>query len=150
MPHFGLMDETRMSREAAMLLRAKLHLRCGRRRVRQGKDAAGLATLYDALLSGMRWHILTTPRLKEALGSNDPVERLENDRVVVALMRQAGIIDGAFPWEHFQGLVDQALMGEKGAFDRQAVLVWVDAVMTRLGVMPFDEKELPAENPATF
>ncbi|MEW6594117.1 MAG: hypothetical protein AB1413_04510 [Thermodesulfobacteriota bacterium] len=149
MPHFGLMDETRMSREAAALLRAKLHLRCGRRRVREGKDAAGLATLYDALLSAMRWHILSTPSLREALGS-DLAERLENERVVVALMRQAGMLDGIFPWDHFQGLVDQALMGKGGEFDRQALLAGVEALMTRLGVMPFDESELAPENPATF
>lgn len=138
-----------MSREAAALLRAKLHLRCGLRRVREGKDGAGLATLYDALLSAMRWHILTTPALKEMLGA-DLIERLENERVVVALMRRAGILDGVFDWEHFQGLVDQALMGEHCTPDRQALLAGVEGLMTRLGVMPFDEKELPAEAPDTF
>ena len=149
MPHFGLMDETKMSREAAALLRARLHLRCGRRRVREGKNAAGLATLYDALLSAMRWYILTTPSLREALG-RDLVEQLENERVIVALLRRAGMLDGSFDWERFQDAVDRALMEEKTEIDQEHLLAGVEALMTRLGVMPFDENELPAEPLATF
>ena len=148
MPHFGLMDEHTMPREQAALLRAKLHIRCGMRRMREGKTAAGLTTIYDAVLSGMRWRILTTP-LKERLGS-DVAERLENERVVVSLMRKAGILDGSFDWEQFQNLVDRTLMEETVAVDAETLLAAVERLMTRLGVMPFDESELPAEDQAVF
>lgn len=148
MPHFGLMDESTMPPEEAALLRAKLHIRCGMRRMRQGKSAAGLATIYDAILSAMRWHILTTP-LKGKLG-NDVEEQLENERVVFSLMRKAGILDGALDWNRFQALVDQALMEEEIIVDREALLGQVEELMTRLGVMPFDESILPPEDPRTF
>ena len=50
MLHFGLMDESKMSHEAATLLRANLpHLRYGRRRLREGKVASGRAIFYDAV-----------------------------------------------------------------------------------------------------
>jgi len=148
MPHFGLMDEKNMPPTEAALLRARLHIRGGVRRIRQGKTAVGLATLYDAVLSGMRWRILSSP-LKDGFG-NDIAEQLENERVVVALMRKAGVLDGAFDWSRFQELVDRALGEENVVVDRERLLAEVERLMTRLGVMPFDESELPPEDPAVF
>jgi hypothetical protein len=65
-PHFGLLDETKMSQEEALLMRAKLHWRGGKRRIEENKGPEGIATLYDALLSALRWHVLT--RHMEKLG----------------------------------------------------------------------------------
>jgi len=71
MPHFGLMDETKMGKADAALMRARLHIRGGRRRLRQKKVAAGLVTLYDALLSAMRWYLLKTPRRNRNPGERE-------------------------------------------------------------------------------
>ncbi len=49
MPHFGLMDEGSLGPVEGPLMRARLHIRGGKRRLRQGKIAAAIATLYDAL-----------------------------------------------------------------------------------------------------
>lgn len=59
MPHFGLIDTTNTPKDAAHLLRAKLHFRCGKRRLREGKLPEGISTLYDALLSSMRWYAIS-------------------------------------------------------------------------------------------
>ncbi len=57
MPHFGLIDETRLGEADFTLEQARLHLRAGKYRFRHGKLAAGIAALYDALAYGMRWYI---------------------------------------------------------------------------------------------
>ena len=147
MPHFGLMDETQMSKAEAALMRARLHIRGGKRRLSQNKVAAGLATLYDALLSAMRWYILSND-LKDELAGED--EALENDRVVYAIIKQANIIDNSLDFDKLQKMVDQSLAQNIQTLDSNEVLAQIEQVMTDLGVMPFDEDALPPEDPATY
>jgi N-acetylglucosamine-6-phosphate deacetylase len=66
MPHAGLMDTDALGPESAALQRARLHIRGGKRRLRQGKISAGLLTLYDALNAAMEWYI-TSPDRKDLL-----------------------------------------------------------------------------------
>lgn len=147
-PHFGLMDETGMSREEALLMRAKLHWRGGMRRVRENKIPAGLATLYDALLSAMRWYILLN--LRGDLG-DEPEEKLENERFVFSLLRKAGIFGSSMDIHRLEEIVDRALLGEEvDREDQEQVLAQFGEILTRIGVLPFDEVELPPEDPATF
>ena len=149
MPHFGMMDESRMSKEDAALMRSKLHFRSGRRQLRQNKTAAALATLYDALLAAMRWHILTTD-LRKMITTNEN-EALENDRIVFSILKRAHILDGSFDIDRFQALVDTALMNENGlSAGYDEIMRPLDGIMTRLGVLPFDEGELPPEAPDAF
>ena len=62
MPHFGLMDAKALGPERAALQRARLHLRGGKRRLRQGKISAGIATLSDALSFAMEWFCASPER----------------------------------------------------------------------------------------
>lgn len=146
-PHFGLMDASQMSHDEALLLRAKLHYRCGKRRVAEHKISAGLATLYDALLSAMRWYILC--HFPEELG-RDADEKLENERLVFSLLRKRGVIDEGFDLNRFQDIVDMALMNENVILDPDEVLKEVDDFLNRIAMLPFDESELPPEDPNTF
>ncbi|MCJ7602148.1 MAG: hypothetical protein MUO63_11715 [Desulfobulbaceae bacterium] len=146
-PHFGLMDETKMSKVEALLLRYKLHWRGGVRRMRENKAASGLATLYDALLSAMRWYILTN--LQQELGDNAE-EKLENERFVFSLLRRAGILDGSFDLKFVVETVDRALMEEDVSSDQERFMTQLHHVLSRIGVLPFDEAELPPEDPSTF
>jgi hypothetical protein len=147
-PHFGLMDETTMSREGAMLMRAKLHWRCGVRRLRENNaSSAALATLYDALLSGMRWYILRN--LRHALGENGD-EKLENERFVFFILRRAGILDQSLDVSFIEEIVDKALMEKDVRVDHDRFLDQLDQFLTRLGILPFDESELPPELPSTL
>lgn len=144
-PHFGLMDESKMSKVEAQLMRCKLHWRCGVKRVREDQGTAGLATLYDALLSAMRWYILTN--LGQELGANAE-ENLENERFVFALLRRAAILDSSFDLQFILDTVDRALMEEDVRSEQERALNLMQQFLTRLGVLPFDEAELPPEESA--
>ncbi|MFH1217882.1 MAG: hypothetical protein V1706_15420 [Pseudomonadota bacterium] len=146
-PHFGLMDESKMSKKEGLLLRSKLHWRCGVRRMREGKTSAGLATLYDALLSAMRWYILT--HMRNELGDNGD-EKIENERLVFCLLRRAGVLDNSFDLKFLEEIVDKALMGEDVSCDQDRVMAQLQQFLTRIGVLPFDETELPPENTDTL
>lgn len=127
-------------------MRARLHWRCGTRRMRQNNTSAGLSTLYDALFSAMRWYILISFHYEPG---DTTEEMLENERVVSSIMRKSGILDCSFDLKFFETIVDKALMGEEVNFNRQDVLFQLDRFLTRLGMLPFDDSELPPEDPAT-
>jgi hypothetical protein len=146
-PHFGLMDENRMTPEDAALMRAKLHWRCGKRRVRENKTASGVTTLYDALLSGMRWYILTGLAAKP---DDFSAEDLENERYVFHLLKKVGLIDSSLNIAKVQDLVDRALMEEDVRAEQEWFVEELEKFLTRLRVLPFDESALPPEDPATF
>jgi hypothetical protein len=65
------------------------------------------------------------------------------------LLVKAGVIDGRFDYAIFKDLVEAA-PPESSAYDYTEILHRVESVMTRLGVMPFEESELPPEDPSTY
>lgn len=149
MPHAGLMNEREMGPEAGPLQRARLHIRGGRRRLRQGKIAAGIATLADALSAALEWYAASPERrlrLAESTGQGGPPD----DRALYALLVRSGVLDGTFDYDAFDSLTEYALDHELPGFDHGPVLAGIEAVMTQLGVMPFNEADLPTEDPATF
>ena len=148
MPHFGLMStaDSFKTPEGA-LQRARLHIRAGKRRLRQGKISAGLLTLSDALSFAMRFF------LKSPAGQSVqvlPDDDITDDRVAFAVLKRAGILDERFDFDTFDRLIEEAMMKELPDFDYRKVLEDIEHVMGRLGVMPFDEQELPPEDPSTF
>jgi len=147
MPHFGLMDPDALGMEAAALQRARLHIRGGRRRLRQGKISAGLGTLYDALLSALDWYVASSDRRKNLPIQAD--DNLRDDRTVFALLVKSGVIDGRFEYGTLKDLVHTA-PPESSVFDYVEILNQVESVMLRLGVLPFDESDLPPEDPSTY
>jgi hypothetical protein len=148
MPHFGLMDEDALGPVQGPLQRAMLHVRGGRRRLRQGKISAGIVTFYDALSSAMQWYCaLPARRSKLVVGGG---EDLLDDRTAYAVLVRSGVLDGRFDFDAFDRLTEHALLNEMPGYDYRAVLKGVEAVMEQLGVMPFDETDLPAEDPNTF
>jgi hypothetical protein len=148
MPHFGLMDEKALGPVRGPLQRARLHIRGGKRRLREGKISAGIVTLYDALEGAMRSYIAEPGRLvKLAIGKG---EDLNNDKTLYAALVRAGVIDGKLDFEVFDRLLERALYEEMPAYDYRELLTGIETVMTQLGVMPFDETLLPPEDPKTF
>ena len=149
MPHAGLMDERELGPEAGPFQRARLHIRGGRRRLRQGKIAAGIVTLADALSAALEWYVSSPERRSRIEGWQQP-DRPRDDRTVYQLLVQSGVLDGKFDYDAFESLTDYALDHELPGFDHGPVLAGIEAVMTQLGVMPFDEAGLPPEDPGTF
>lgn len=148
MPHAGLMDANALGHEMALLMRARLHIRGGKRRLRQGKISAGLVTLHDALSAAMEWYMVSPERRKRlGVGGDDD---MNDDKTVFNLLRRSGVLDASFDYESFDGLVEKALDKELAGYDYSGIIKGIESVMTQLGVMPFDESELPPEDPSTF
>jgi len=148
MPHFGLMDEDELGPVEGPLQRARLHIRGGKRRLRQGKISAGIVTYYDALSSAMQWYIaLPAQRSKLALGGD---EDLLHDRTAYAVLVRSGVLDGRFDFDAFDRLAEHALLDELPDYDYREMIAGIESVMEQLGVMPFDEAALPREDPKTF
>jgi hypothetical protein len=148
MPHFGLMNEDALGPVQGPLQRAMLHVRGGRRRLRQGKISAGIVTFYDALSSAMQWYLALPARRSKLVVVRD--EDLLDDRTAYAVLVRSGVLDGRFDFDAFDRLTEHALLNEMPGYDYRAILKGVEAVMEQLGVMPFDEADLPAEDPNTF
>ncbi len=149
MPHFGLMNTAdSFKTEEGAILRARLHIRAGRRRLRQGKIASGIVTLYDALLFAMDSYIMSPERRKK-LDVRDG-EDLKDDKTLYSVLVRSGVIDGKFDYIAFDKVVEEESSEEMPGYDYKWILEGVESVMTQLGIMPFDEAALPPEDPKTF
>ena len=149
MPHFGLMDtKDSFEKPEGALLRARLHIRGGKRRLRQGKISAGIVTLYDALMFALRWYIASPGRREElALRKEDD---LTDEKTVFDILKRSDVFIGGFDYDEFNALVEKASEEEMPEYDYSKMLSDFEAFMTSLGVMPFNEAQLPPEDPATF
>jgi hypothetical protein len=149
MPHFGLMstEESFRTPEGA-LLRARLHIRAGRRRLREGKVSAGIVTLYDALIFALRWYI-TAPEHRDGPGMREMPDLMDEKNMLGAL-RESGALHDSFDLAAFEQLVDKAGNEEMPDYDYYPMLFQFESLMTGLGVMPFEEEKLPPEDPSTF
>jgi hypothetical protein len=148
MPHAGLMNERLMDAVEGPLLRARLHVRGGLRRLRQGKISAGIVTLYDALEAAMQAYI-ADPAAGASL-SLLPGENLNDEKTLFRVLVRSHVLDRAFDFEAFDRLTEKALHEELPPFDYRMLVDGLEHAMIRLGVMPFDESSLPAEDPAAF
>ncbi len=149
MPHFGLMNtEDSFKTAEGALLRAKLHIRGGKRRLRQGKISAGILTLYDALCFAMDWYAFPPDRRKK-LDIREG-EDMKKETTLYEILVRSGVLDGSFNFAELDSLVDYASENEMPDYDYKKLLQEIESVMTQLGVMPFDEAALPPEDPSTF
>lgn len=147
MPHAGLMDESMLGPVAGPLQRARLHLRGGRRRLRQGKIPAGIATLYDAMSAALEWYV-ADPERRDRLKLNG--QGAPGDRAVYRVLVRNGVLDGRFDFDAFDRLAELSLDQAMEDYEYRPVLAGVESVMEQLGVVPFDEAALPSEDPATY
>ena len=141
------MNAEALGPERAALQRARLHLRGGRRRLRQGRISAGIAALYDALSSAMEWFCAAPQRRSRIQGGR---EQFPDDRARYAALVSAAVLDGRFDFGRFDQLLTRALQAELPAAAVSGILGGVESVLTQLGVLPFDESELPPEDPGTL
>lgn len=148
MPHAGLMDEKSLGPVKGPFQRARLHVRGGKRRLREGKIAAGIVTLYDALEGAMRAYADDpTKRSRLALRNDD---NLNDEKMLYAVLVRSRVLDGTFDFDAFDRLVGTALDHELPEYDYRELLSGIEAIMIKLGVMPFDEASLPPEDPRTY
>jgi hypothetical protein len=147
MPHFGLMDEQKLGPVEGLRRRAQLHLRSGKRRLNQGRIAAGIVTLYDAVMAAMEFYAARSDTKKLAV---NPGEDLNDENVLYDVLVRSGVLDGAFDFGAFDRLMENALIRELPGYDYHALLKGVEGLMMKLEVMPFEESSLPPERPEQF
>lgn len=149
MPHFGLMStEDSFKRPEGALLRARLHIRGGKRRLSQGKISAGIVTLYDALIFALRWYLMA-PEHREEFRTKEAID-LTDEKAMIRVLESSGVLDRSFDLRSFEKLVDTAAYEEMTGFDYGPMLGQFESLMRRLEVMPFDVDALPPEDPSTF
>ena len=143
MPYYGSMNSTHMTGEEA-LMRSRLHLRGGKRRLQEGLSAAGLAALYDSLLFGMWYYIVIHEQCEEiGITSSDA---LWDDAALYHNLAKAGSFDDPCAFNRLSLIVERALWQESFSLDAHAVFAEVEKMLTNLGVMPFNDSTLPAES----
>jgi hypothetical protein len=148
MPHFGLMNEKKLGPIEGPFQRARLHIRAGKRRLREGKIAAGIVTLYDALEGAMKYY--TAEPGRQARLTVQAGENMNDERTLYSVLVRSRVLDGTFDYDSFDRLVETALHQELPGYDYRELVSGLESVMTRLGIMPFDEATLPPEDPKTF
>jgi hypothetical protein len=142
------MNEKKLGPVAGPLQRARLHIRGGKRRLRQGKIAEGIVTLYDALEGAMSYYV--SDPANRAMLPDGAGDIRNNERALYEALVRSGVLDGGFDFDAFDRIVETALRQALPGYDYRELLAGLEAVMTRLGVMPFDEATLPPEDPETF
>jgi len=142
------MDEKALGSVKGPFQRARLHMRGGKRRLREGKISAGIVTLYDALLGAMESYVNSPENRRHIVITAG--DDLRSDKTLYAVLVRSGILDGAFDFEAFSRLTETALEEEMPSYDYHDVLNGIEQIMAQLGVMPFDESKLPPEDPSTF
>jgi hypothetical protein len=148
MPHFGLMNEKALGPVEGPLQRSRLHFRCGRRRLREGKIAAGIVTLYDALEGAMQGYA-ASPEHRLGLDIREG-EKMNDDRTLFSVLARSGVVEKSFDFDAFDRLLETALHHEMPDYDYRDLLKGVETLMTQLGALPFDDARLPPEDPSTF
>ncbi|MFX0067136.1 MAG: hypothetical protein ACFFC7_33820 [Candidatus Hermodarchaeota archaeon] len=142
------MDPETLGPEEAALQRAKLHIRAGKRRLRQGKISAGIITLFDALNSAMRWYTISSEKQRKLYIREG--DNINDEETLFKILVRSEVIDGIFDYQSFYQLVEKALSEEMSDYNYQELLKDIESVMTQLGVMPFEESKLPSEDPYTY
>lgn len=75
---------------------------------------------------------------------------MRDDKVLYNVLVRSGVLDGRFDYDEFNRIVERAIKEEMPDYEYKELLEGIESVMTQLGVMPFDEGELPPEDPSTF
>lgn len=148
MPHFGLIDEEKLGPIQGPLMRSRLHIRGGRRRIISGDIANGILALYDALTSAMDFHLASHPELRDRLiGAGEDILA---DRNIFLAFQKLGIIPGDLEWQELDFAVQMALERNMGDYDWRKLMGKLEACYIRLEAAPFDEGALPAFKPEPF
>jgi hypothetical protein len=125
------------------LLCARLYLRGGKRRLKAGYSRAGIAALYDAVLFGMRYYIARHKSCNSLGESIDPWDA----SALFHVLARAGVFENSLTFNHFSLMIERALWQESFSFDVDTVVVEVETMLKKLGVLPFDKSAWPGESP---
>ena len=139
MRHYSLMDKDNIGDAGAELIPARLHSRGRKRRVQEGMSVADLAAFYDLVVSGMHDYLAKHETCASLVANTD----LWDAVALYQALAGAGVFEDPLAFNRFALLVERALWQESFSFDTDATLAEVETMLTKLGVMPFNESALP-------
>ena len=114
------MDPEALEPEEAALQRAKLHIRAGKRRLRQGKISAGIVTLFDALNSAMRWYTASSEKQKKLhIREGD---NINDEETLFKILIRSELLNGIFDYQSFYQLVEKALSEEMSDYKTECMI----------------------------
>jgi hypothetical protein len=143
MPHTGLIDES-LGKEEALLMRARLHVRGSHVQFSEGRCRDGVAAMYDAVSSAMQ--MFTQPELMGDHSLLIEDEDLSDDLVLFQTLKRSGIFDESVILADFTYLsqcLDDALENKMDEFDETKFVETAHILLLQLGVLPFNECDLP-------
>ena len=143
MQHQRLIDVTKLINAEAALLCARLYLQAGKRYFHEGLFSAGVAALYDAILFAMHYYIAEPARRGSINLSREDVW---DHAALYHRLIKAGIFDDRNAFNHLSLIVERALWQESFSFDANSALEEIEMMLTKLGVMPFNESMLQSES----
>lgn len=136
-------DLSKMTEARTALICARLHLRNGKRRLQKGFSVKAIAALYDAVWFGMLYHVA---RHEACASYMENAELWDASSVFYALTR-AGVFEDQHAFNRLSLLVERAVWRQQAAFDTHAVILEVEQMLAKLGVIPFHDASLPGELP---
>ena len=146
MQHQGSINVTKLINAEAALLCSRLYLRAGKRYLQEGLLSAGIAALYDAILFAMHYYIAESAYHRNLNLSRDD---LWDYAALYHKLAKAGIFDDPNAFNHLSLIVERSLWKGSLTFDANSVLAEVEKILSKLGVMPFNESILKSELMAT-
>jgi hypothetical protein len=132
---YKLMDATNIIDARTALICARLYLRGGKRRLEAGFSAEGIASLYHAVLFGMRYYIASHKGCTSWVKSIDP---LDAPGLFHALAR-AGVFDDPLTFHRLSLLVERALWQGSFGADADSILTEFEKMLSKLGILTVDK-----------
>ena len=132
-----------MIKAEAALLCARLYLRDGKSYLQEGLFTAGIAALYDAILFAMHYYI-AEPACRGSINLNG--DDLWDHAVLYHKLVKAGIFDDPNAFNHLSLIVERTHWLGSLSFDANSILAEVEKMLSKLGVMPFNESILQSES----
>src|SRR5215211_757817 len=120
------------AREA--LLCARLNLRGAKRHIQMGSFRRGISALYDSVLFGMIYHVARQERR--------PDVHLSDAAGLFHWLMRLGVFEDQHAFNRLSLTVERLLWHGSDSFEANAILVEVEEMLGRLGVVPFQKSRL--------
>ena len=123
-----------MSNPRVALICARLNLRSAKRLLRQGSSTSAISALYDSVLFGMHYYIAR----HEDCANADPVDAIG----LFQTLAHAGVFEDQHAFNRLSLMVEHVLWQGVASFDANAILVEVEEMLGKLGVLTFQRSTL--------
>ena len=137
-----VIDPTKITDARAALICARLRFRAGKHCLQKGLTTKGIAALYDSVLFGMQYYIANHHAF--------PRKNIElwNAASMFQVLARIGLFEDSRTFNRFTLVVERALWQGLFSSDADVILAQVEELLTKLGVISFDNKVL-LKNSAT-